>query len=222
MKTVPALLGIAAGAFLLSGDASAFSRDTSTGDALFPLDANLTTGYSGPIDYSGASDAQFSPPVYNEVYDMNNPPVNTVDSKASNLAAFLRLIRQRESDDDYFKLVGGGRFVSTDNHPFLTGEFKGIKRADGRLTTAAGAYQITKSTWLDIGGIVRFRDFGKEAQDSAAIFLIKRRRALTAIESGDTNTAHSLLKNEWEFLVTPRGTPEKVAQLFVQNGGVLA
>ena len=219
MKTVPALLGIAAGAFLLSGDASASSRDTSPGDALFPLDANLTTGYSGPIDYSSAIESPFSPPVFD---DMNTPLPNTVDLKASNLAAFLRLIRQRESEDDYSKLVGGGHFNSFVNHPFLTGEFKGIRRSDGRLTTAAGAYQITKSTWLDIGGIIHFGDFGKQAQDLAAVYLIRRRGAIRAIETGDTETAHSLLKNEWEFLVTARGTPQKVAQLFVQNGGVLA
>lgn len=115
-----------------------------------------------------------------------------------NLAAFLKLIRQAESADDYYALVGGGQFIGTTDHPALTGEFAGIRMPDGRLTTAAGAYQITRTTWKDLGGAERYGDFLPRSQDIAAVDLIKRRGALDDVTQGRFDVAVTKLRNEWE------------------------
>lgn len=79
-----------------------------------------------------------------------------------NLLAFLRLIRQGESnqnDDAYTILFGGEHFDSFADHPRR-------KITRGSLTsTAAGAYQILERTW---DGLVRqygFGDFSPANQD---------------------------------------------------------
>ena len=114
-----------------------------------------------------------------------------------NLDAFLKLIRKAESNDDYRALVGGGRFSDFSDHPAITGEFAGIQGPSG-LTTAAGAYQITRTTWKDLGGIGRYGDFLPYSQDLAAIDLIKRRGALPDINAGNFQQAVTKLRNEWE------------------------
>lgn len=115
-----------------------------------------------------------------------------------NLSAFLALIRKAEANGDYYALVGGGQFSDTSDHPTNTGEFAGIRMPDGRLTTAAGAYQITRTTWNDIGGVGRYGDFLPRSQDLAAVDLIRRRGALPDIEAGRFDSAVSKLRNEWE------------------------
>lgn len=145
-----------------------------------------------------------------------------VDNGAANLVAFLQLIRTGESRGDYQVTVGGGRFESFDDHPFETGEFKGIRRKDGRLTTAAGAYQIVVTTWRDIGGKKRFGNFSPAAQDEAAIFLIKRRKAYEDVLAGRFGTAIYKLRNEWEFIVTPQWPAERLAKVYTDAGGFIA
>lgn len=135
----------------------------------------------------------------------------------ANLEAFLATIRDGESSNDYFVTVGGGSFEGVEDHPAITGEFEGIKRADGRLTTAAGAYQITRSTWLDIDGKGRFGSFNPTAQDAAAIFLLNRRGALHDIMAGRIELAVSKLRTEWEFF--QKWTTSKVLTAYDSYGG---
>lgn len=150
------------------------------------------------------------------------PALNLGGSGLDNLGAFLKVIRVGESTDNYYAKVGGGNFSSFVDHPFITGEFKGIRRADGRLTTAAGAYQIIKTTWLDIDGKKRFGSFDPAAQDAAAVFLIKRRGAYDDILNGRVSNAVAKLRNEWEFLVTSRWQGQAVARAYTNFGGSLA
>lgn len=144
------------------------------------------------------------------------------DDTSMQLEAFLKLIREGESADDYSALVGGGRFSNFSDHPYETGEFAGIRRADGRLTTAAGAYQITVTTWRDLGGADRYGSFHPAAQDQAAVDLIKRRGALVAINRGNIAEAVDRLKSEWEFFTTTRWSLQNVASTFQRFGGVIA
>lgn len=114
-----------------------------------------------------------------------------------NLSAFLTLIRQAEANGDYYALVGGGQFSDARDHPANTGEFAGIQGPSG-LTTAAGAYQITRRTWNDLGGVSRYGDFLPKSQDQAAVDLLRRRGAFADIEAGNFDIALTKLKNEWE------------------------
>lgn len=137
-----------------------------------------------------------------------------------NLDAFLAVIREGESSGNYLALVGGGEFTDTQDHPAITGEFEGIRRADGRLTTAAGAYQITRTTWLDIDGKGRFGSFNDTAQDAAAIFLLNRRGALHDVMEGRIELAVSKLKTEWEFF--QKWTITRVLTAYDNAGGTWA
>jgi lysozyme len=90
------------------------------------------------------------------------------------------------------------------------------------LTTAAGAYQITRTTWLDVGGALRFGSFDPTAQDAAAIALIQRRGALPHILAGEPQKAAYALRDEWEMFQQPQWSPEAVAARFVGLGGTIA
>lgn len=123
-------------------------------------------------------------------------PVNA----QNNLLAFLAVIRRAEGGTDsydYDDLYGGGNFTSFVDHPYELGTWKGVRTSNG-LTTAAGAYQITVTTWRDLGGKKRFGSFDPAAQDAAALMLIERRGAKDAIQRGNFRHAMSMLRNEWE------------------------
>lgn len=162
------------------------------------------------------ADADY-PPVFAD--NVDSPPMN---NREFNLTAFLAVIRRGESSDNYTAKVGGGNFSSFADHPANTGEFPGIRRADGRLTTAAGAYQITRTTWNDIQRTQRLSDFSPRNQDQAAIFLIDRRGAMEAVLSGNVGYACQLLRNEWEIFQNHYSDTNKVAALFENFGGTVA
>ena len=128
---------------------------------------------------------------------------------SKNLTAFLRLVRVAESGDDYSALVGGGNITDFSRHPAALG-WPGIRTADGRKSTAAGAYQITLTTWNEITPKVfrtgvdengnNLADFTPGSQDQAALWIIqfKRPGAWTLIAEGKLNEALTRLRQEWE------------------------
>jgi len=140
---------------------------------------------------------------------------------ARNLAAFKAVIRQGESSDDYFALVGGGEFIDYSDHPAVTGEFAGIRRADGRLTTAAGGYQFTRTRWLALGGIERFGDFSPAAQDAAAEASMIALGAMPDVLAGRVFQARRKLAGEWEIFARSY-TDERTLSAFESFGGVSA
>lgn len=150
------------------------------------------------------------------------PDVSVNDFYSANLNAFLTVIRIGESTDNYFAKVGGGNFANFDDHPTITGEFAGIRRADGRLTTAAGAYQIVVTTWKSLGGRAKYGNFSPASQDQAAIDLIIRRGAYDLVLQGKIAIAASKLANEWEMFKTARWSFTNVAKVFTGAGGSIA
>lgn len=136
----------------------------------------------------------------------------------NNLRAFLAVIRDGESTGNYFALVGGGEFEDDSAHPKISEGWPGITRADGRLTTAAGAYQITFTTYQSLGGGA----FDPESQDRMAIRLLMRRGAYDLICAGDIQRAVSLLRDEWEIFTLPRFSPANSVSMFESNGGFSA
>ena len=126
------------------------------------------------------------------------------------LRAFLRVIREGEScqePDAYWWLFGSTRSAprlaeQLDDHPRVRtyerydGQF--IKNGKIDFTTAAGAYQITASTWdTVVQPGLKLPDFRPASQDIAAVFLIAYRRALAAVLEGRPRDAMALLRDEW-------------------------
>lgn len=136
------------------------------------------------------------------------------------VAAFLYMIRcsehvfPRDIVDDmcYWTFYGGGLFENQADHPVLTGECKGIPLSyntcvaagfkDGScVSTAAGAYQIIKPTWMRVREKApRLPDFTPESQDEAAIRLLKECGAYPYIVAGDITTAVRKASKLWASL----------------------
>jgi muramidase (phage lysozyme) len=158
-----------------------------------------------------------------------------------NLAAFLRLIIHSEGSDQYpdpYSVTYGcnvTKFFIRDfsNHPAILGWY-GVpldhlgSRYVGKYSTAAGAYQITKPTWLDIGRAIHLKDFSKESQDSACIWLIQcRARALNLINGGNVQEAIVACSRIWASLPgsssgQPQAKMANLIQFYTENGGGFA
>ena len=130
---------------------------------------------------------------------------------SANLRAFLYLIRYCEGtsgENGYRTLFGGGLFDSFADHP----RQKITRTLGGKPITssAAGAYQFLTRTWDECARALGLTDFSPESQDRAAVFLIKRRGALPAVEAGNLDEAIRLCNKEWASLPgSPYGQPVK-------------
>lgn len=119
--------------------------------------------------------------------------------------AFLRMIRIGEGTQDdggYTRIVGGSSFADHEkdmsDHPKVY-----ISKHD---STAAGAYQITKTNWND-ASFKKWRDdnkitdFSKVSQDIYGVYLvIKKKGALNEIKNKDLKGAVDKCKKEWASL----------------------
>ena len=141
--------------------------------------------------------------------------VNETDAQTSNIGGFLAMIRQAEgtaaAGDPYRVCFGYGWTVQDmSDHPAITGEWRGQRLSDamcanagfgpGCVSTAAGAYQIIKPTWVRLRDTLGLPDFGPYSQDSAAIELIRRRGALEDVKAGRIEQAIGKCRNEWASL----------------------
>lgn len=164
------------------------------------------------------------------------------DMQSANMQAFLAMIRASEGTNkaaDPWRVCYGYRHTIADlsDHPAVTGEWRGeplppamcegAGLAAGCVSTAAGAYQMIKPTWLACKRALGLQDFGRASQDAAALYLIRQRGAVDAIESGRVADAIALCKREWASLPgAGYGQPErKLAQLvevYQAAGGAVA
>jgi muramidase (phage lysozyme) len=147
-----------------------------------------------------------------------------------NAAAFLAMLRHSEGTDQYADpwgtYYGGSQFSDKSDHPVLTGSEIPVAGPSG-VTTAAGAYQITLTTWEALGGALHYGDFSDAAQDAAALDLIEGRGATPNIIAGDFAGAVALLGKEWASLPgSPYGQPTHtladLQQVYLDNGGSVA
>lgn len=126
-------------------------------------------------------------------------PSNAPTEQAANLGAFLAMIRFAEGTDreadPYRVCYGYGHTIGNlGEHPAVSGEWRGARLPDsmctaaglgpGCISTAAGAYQIIKPTWLGLRGKLGLRDFGQASQDACAVELIRQRGALNDVYAG--------------------------------------
>jgi muramidase (phage lysozyme) len=120
----------------------------------------------------------------------------------ANVQAFLRVIRLGESSLQpaaYQMIVGGGTFASFADHPRIKGR---CWQSGGKTlcSTAAGAYQITATSWDETRRLMGLPDFSPESQDMAAVGRIAYRGALPDVLAGRLETAIKKLRREWTSL----------------------
>jgi len=164
------------------------------------------------------------------------------DQAGANIAAFLATVRQAEgtanSPDPYAVCFGYHHTIQDfSDHPALTGEWKGERLPDamcvnagfgpGCVSTAAGAYQIIKPTWLKMQAALGLPDFTATSQDAAAVELIRRRGAMEDVKAGRFAAAVGKCRNEWASLPGnyAKQGQRSIAQLetwFQQSGGITA
>lgn len=141
-----------------------------------------------------------------------------------NVSAFLKTIRECEGtagQNGYKTLFGGGLFNDYSAHPNKKIPFR------GGVSTAAGAYQILKKTWDECVRALSLPDFSPSSQDAAAVYLIKRRKALEDVQAGRIRAAVAKCANEWASLPgnsynqNPK-TIEEVIKIYKTNGGEVA
>lgn len=190
----------------------------------------------------GFVDGDFSGDPYNPQPVFYEPDMST------QLKAFLFMIKTAEHTPtsvrmglEYGTFYSGLRFRNFADHPVITGEMRGVPLtatqcrnaglSPGCVSTAAGAYQIIRPTWLRVREAGRWGprlpDFSPASQDEAARRLLIECRALPLLESGDWRAAVLRAGSLWASLPgsTAKQNPkdfETVAAYFQQGGGVLA
>lgn len=168
-------------------------------------------------------------------------PKNLPQANA-NTAAFLAMIKQSEGTaargDPYRVCYAYAHTIqSFSDHPAITGEWRGEPLSaamcagaglgPGCVSTAAGAFQIIKPTWVNLKKKLGLRDFSPESQDAAAIELLRQRGALAYVEQGRFAEAVNAARKEWASLTGAgygqgeRSLPWLQAR-FTDAGGVLA
>ncbi len=174
--------------------------------------ANVEAGQGGAsLDLGNLTDTAES--IMNQLTEQ----AATVDlsTAGQNIAAFLQLLKQSEgtasSGDPYAVTYGYGHTIQNfSDHPAITGEWTGkvlppemCKNAGfgpGCKSTAAGAYQIIRPTWLTVKNALGLSDFSPSSQDAAAVELLRRRGALEDVKAGRIAAAIQKSRNEWASL----------------------
>jgi len=148
---------------------------------------------------------------------------------SANVAAFLRVLREGESSQQpiaYGMRWGGlgkpvAYFRDFTRHPRVFEPTTG-----GRVSSAAGAYQITATTYDDIAPWVGVTDFSPESQDLLAVALIARRGALDDVIAGRLESAIAKLGATWTSLPggaeNRRMTLDSCRAVYQRWGGKLA
>lgn len=156
-----------------------------------------------------------------------------------NLGAFLKLIQYCEGtysqSNPYAVCYGYSHTIQNfSNHPAITGEWTGKTLPDsyciaagfqpGCKSTAAGAYQFLKSTWLGIQQKLGNIAFNAAGQDAGAVQLIKNRGAYNDVLNGNLYAAIQKCNKTWASLPgSPYGQPTKTyaqcEKFYIEHGG---
>lgn len=157
-----------------------------------------------------------------------------------NKNAFLKTLRIGEGTSDdmgYYRLCGGGNASTLSDHPARLGW--GGWRMPAQMainagfpggvavSTAAGAYQITKPTWLGCVKALGLIDFSEWSQDTAAWYLIGQKGAQADVLAGRIESAIGKLGKLWASLPGAAAQQRQVAMTdflngYTNNGGVIA
>lgn len=142
----------------------------------------------------------------------------------ANVAAFLDMLKVSEgtaqAGDPYAVCYAYSHTIQDfSDHPKVTGEWPGVPLdklgADyvGKISTAAGAYQIIKPTWLGCKRALALPDFSPASQDAAAIYMIRQAGALDLVRAGQFDQAVQLCAREWASLPGANAPGQKMRRL---------
>jgi muramidase (phage lysozyme) len=164
----------------------------------------------------------------------------TENGDEMNKTAFLAALRLGEGTDDqmgFWRLCGGGNMSTLADHPAKLG-WGGWRMPaqmainagfpSGRaVSTAAGAYQITRPTWDGCASALGLVDFSEASQDAAAWYLIGQKGAKADVLAGRIQSAIYKLRNVWASLPGAAAKQRQVslasfASVYMNNGGVMA
>lgn len=120
-------------------------------------------------------------------------------AQRENLRKYMNALSASEGAN-YNTIVGkNNSFSDYSKHPNVVG----LRTKDGN-STAAGRYQITKSTYDLMAKKLGITDFSPESQDKLAVGLMDSKGALPDILAGRFNEANNKLGGVWQSL--PTGT----------------
>lgn len=173
-------------------------------------DAAQTPSSGGFFDWFKDSSDQLNTEVAAQI-----APMPELANPSTNVAAFLKMIKQAEGTDragDPYRVCYAYKHTiqSFNDHPAITGEWRGeplsaamcagAGLSAGCVSTAAGAYQIIKPTWVMVKAKLGLTDFSPASQDAAAVELIRQRGALGLVERGKFADAIYACRKEWASL----------------------
>lgn len=132
-----------------------------------------------------------------------NDPIPAITTRGDDmtlqLAAFLATIRKFESGDNYSALYGGGNFSGFSSHPNVRRPIN-LPGYEGKVSTAAGAYQINFPTYKDFAPKLGITDFTPESQDALAVAILNTTGAVHALGEGNLIEAFHLASKRWASL----------------------
>lgn len=167
------------------------------------------------VEYNEADDVQT--PSNDPSYWVYSSDANTVEninmgSPENNLLAFLALIRKFESNDRYDVMYGGKTFNDYSQHPNVAVPIN-LPGYEGKVSTAAGAYQFIFKTWRNLASRLSLTDFSPASQDAAAVELLSEIGAMPAIQAGDFDNALRLASSQWASLPysAAKQSPQSIA-----------
>jgi len=224
------ILGLVVAGFAAARSSAAVVDNTATEDEADTPDSSDSAGWT-----DSAAD----------IADQANPAAlmdqNTVNTELTNdnCAAFLSMISISEgtarAPDSYAVCYGYRHTIQAfADHPAITGEWMGESIANlgteyaGKVSTAAGRYQIIRPTWKGCKRALALPDFSPQSQDAAALYLIRQAGALDDVKAGNFEAAVNKCAKEWASLPGANAPGQAMRRMddlrlaFVNAGGTLA
>ena len=204
-----AAVALAAYARVQHTNADLEEAPTDNGGAWGSFDPGAWIDAAFPIDDITQSIANLG----SEVEAMTQQPSGfSIDA---NVRAFLETIKQCEGTanaPDPYRVCYAYRHTVQDlaDHPAVTGEWRGETLSasmcaaagygPGCVSTAAGAYQLIKPTWLKLRNKLGLTDFSPASQDAAAVQLLRDIGAYARLSVGDLAGAVRKASSQWASL----------------------
>lgn len=146
-----------------------------------------------------------------ESYSPSKPSSYGKTQEDANIQGYLSNLSKAEKAD-YNTIVGGSTFDDYSKHPGVVG----VTTKEGP-STAAGRYQITKTTYDRYAKKLGITDFSPESQDKIALELIKDNDALEDVKKGNYQAANAKLGGVWASLPSSKYNQPKRSSAWVEE-----